>query len=90
MFAPIYALETNQTYFKHQLLEVLMTSHNNEHALKANTVMLNNMATMLTTIMNKLESKTMVSPPPPLPPQVVPYFNGHRFSLIDLLKNIYT
>ena len=41
-----------------------MTSHNNEHALKANTVMLNNMATMLTTIMNKLESKTMVSPPP--------------------------
>lgn len=30
---------------------------------KANTLTLNNLATMVTTIMNKLESKTMVSPP---------------------------
>ena len=62
MSAQISALETNQTDFRHQLSKVLMTSQNNEQALKANTMTLNNLATMVTIIMDKLESKTMVRP----------------------------
>ena len=63
MYARICSLENNQTKFGHQLFKVLLTSQNNKQALKANTMTLNNLAIMVTTIMNKLESKTMVSSP---------------------------
>lgn len=63
MSARITALESNQAEFRNQLSEVLMTSQNNEQALKANTLTLDNLATMVTTIMNKLESRSQVSHP---------------------------
>ena len=58
-------MELNQTQFRHQLFEVLTTSKNNEQALKVNMLTSNSLATMVTTIMNKLESRTIVSEPNP-------------------------
>lgn len=63
MSACISTLENNQVDFRHQLSKVLMTNQSNEQALKANSVTLNNLAIMVTTTMNKLESRTVVSPP---------------------------
>jgi len=63
MSTRISVVESNQTEFRHQLFEVLMTSQNNEQGLKANTLTLNSLASMVTTIMNKLESRTIVSEP---------------------------
>ena len=63
MSAHITALETNHAEFRNELSEVLMTSQNNEQALKSCHAQLDNLATMVSTIMNRLESKTMVSQP---------------------------
>jgi hypothetical protein len=63
MSARITALENNQIKFRNQLSEVLMTSLNNEQALEANPMMLDNLASMVTTIMNRLKSKTTVGQP---------------------------
>lgn len=52
MSTRIFALEINQAEFKHQLSEVLMTSQNNEQAFKENTLALNNLAIVVTTIMS--------------------------------------
>ena len=41
----------------------MLTSQNNEQILKSCHMQLDNLATMVTSIMNKLESKTMMSPP---------------------------
>lgn len=63
MSARLTAVETNQTEFRNQLSEVLMTSQNNEHALKSATLTLDNLSTMVAAIMHRLDSKTMVSTP---------------------------
>ena len=42
---------------------MLLTSHNNEQALKANTLTLNSLATMVTSLMIKLESRTILNEP---------------------------
>ena len=63
MSARITAVETNQAEFKNQLTEIMMTSHNNEQSLKSCHMQLDNLATMVTSIMKQLESKTMMSPP---------------------------
>ena len=65
MSSRIATVELNQTELRHQLSEVLMTNQSNEQALKANMLTLNNLATMVTNIMNKLESRTIVSEPNP-------------------------
>ena len=41
----------------------MLTCHNNKQALKSCHMQLDNLATMVTSIMNKLESKSMMSPP---------------------------
>ena len=61
--ARLSAVEHNQADFRRQLTEVLLTSQNNEQALKDVNVTLSSLATMVTSIMNKLESKTSVSKP---------------------------
>ena len=63
MSACIAAMELTQAEFKHQLSEVLLTNQNNEQAQKANTLTLNSMATMVTSLMTKLESRIIVSEP---------------------------
>ena len=65
MSARIAAMELTQAEFRHQLSEVLLTSQINEQTLKANTLTLNSMAIMLTSLMIKLESETIVSEPNP-------------------------
>ena len=42
---------------------MLLISQNNEQALKANTLTLNSLATIVTSLMTKLESRTIVSEP---------------------------
>jgi hypothetical protein len=59
----IVAIELTQAEFRHQLSEVLLISQNNEQALKANTLTLNSLAIMVTSLMTKLESRTIVSEP---------------------------
>ena len=61
--ARIAAMELIQAEFRHQLSKVLLTNQNNEQALKANTLTLNSLATIVTSLMTKLESKTIVSEP---------------------------
>ena len=63
MSVRLVAVETTQAEFRNQLSELMMTSHNNEQALKSCHKQLDNLATMVTSIMTKLESKTMMSPP---------------------------
>ena len=63
--ARIAAMELIQAEFRHQLSEVLLTSQNNEQALKTNTLTLNSLATMVTSLMTKLESRSNVSEPNP-------------------------
>ena len=65
MSARMAAVEQTQAEFRSQLSEVLLTSHNNEQALKACTNKLDNLATMVANIMNKLESMPIVSEPNP-------------------------
>ena len=65
MSARMAAMEQTQAEFRQQLSEMLLTSQNNEQALKANTLTLDNLATKLTNIMNKLESRTILSEPNP-------------------------
>ena len=45
---------------------MLLTNQNNEQTLKANTLTLDNLATKLTNIINKLESRTILSEPNPI------------------------
>jgi hypothetical protein len=59
------AIEQTHAEFRQQLSEMLLTSANNEQALKANMMYLDNLATKLSGIMNKLESRTIVSEPNP-------------------------
>ena len=61
MSARIPAMELTQAEFRHQLSKVLLTSQNNEKTLKANTLTLNSLATIVTNLMTKLESRTIVS-----------------------------
>ena len=63
MSARLAAVETNQAQFTNQLAEFMITSQNNEQALKSCHMQLDNLATMFTSIMKQLESKTMMSPP---------------------------
>ena len=57
------AVETGLAESWMQMSEFMLTCHNNEQALKSCHMQLDNLATMLTSIMNKLESKSMMSPP---------------------------
>jgi hypothetical protein len=61
--ARLSAVEQNQAEVKRQLASMVMTSQNNEQALKDVNVTLGALAAMVTSIMNKLESKTSVSEP---------------------------
>ena len=63
MSARLTAVENNQTEFRSQLSEVLMTSQNNESRLKSATATLDNLSTMVAAIFSRLESKTVVSTP---------------------------
>lgn len=65
MSARLAVVEHNHTDFRRQLNEVLLTSQNNEQALKAVNLALNSLAAMVTSIMNKLESMTSVNEPNP-------------------------
>ena len=65
MSARMAAMEQTQAEFRQQLSDMLLTSQNNEQALKANTLTLDNLADKLTNIMNKLESRTILSEPNP-------------------------
>lgn len=57
------AVETGLAETRMQISEFMLTNHNNEQALKSCHMQLDNLATMVTSIMNKLESKSMMSPP---------------------------
>ena len=63
------AVEQNQAEFRLKLSDMLLSQHNNETALKACESKLeskmDNLATMMMNIMNKLESRTIVSEPNP-------------------------
>ena len=48
---------------RHQLSELMMHSQNNEQRLKSQSTTLDNLAIMVSSIMNKLESKSTASPP---------------------------
>ena len=63
MSARLTAVETNQEKFTNQLAELTIHSQNSEQSMKSCHMQLDNLATMVTSIMNKLESKTMMSPP---------------------------
>ena len=63
MSARLAAVETNQEKFTNQLAEFMNHSQNNEQSLKSCHMQLDNLATMVTSIMKQLESKTMMSPP---------------------------
>ena len=63
MSARLAAVEQSQTEFRQQISEVLLSNHNNEEALRANTATMNSLATMVMSIMNKLETKSVVSEP---------------------------
>ena len=58
-------VEQNHAEFRLKLSDMLLASHNNETALKACESKLDNLATMMMNIMNKLESMTIVSEPNP-------------------------
>ena len=66
MSARMAAMEQTQAEFRQQLSDMLLTSQNNEQTLKANTLTLDNLATKLTNIINKLESRTIMSEPNPI------------------------
>ena len=63
MSARVAAMEQTQAEFRQQLSEMLLNSKNNEQVLKTNTLTLDNLATKLTNIMKKLESRTIMSEP---------------------------
>ena len=63
MSARITALETTQAEVRKDLSEMLMTSQNNEQSFASVHIRLDNLATTLVTIMNRLEPKSMVSQP---------------------------
>lgn len=63
MSARITVVETNQAEFRNQLSELMMTCHNNEQSLKSCGMQLDNLATVVISIMKQLESKIMMSPP---------------------------
>ena len=63
MSARIVAMELTQAEFRHQLSEVLLTNQNNDQALKAITLTLDSLATMVTSLMTTLQSRTIVSEP---------------------------
>jgi hypothetical protein len=63
MSARLTVVETSQTELRRQLAELMMTSSNNEERLKSCTTTLDSLTTMVTCIMQKLESKSMASPP---------------------------
>lgn len=101
MFVPLNAEETTQAEFKNQLSELMLTSHNNEQSLKSCHMQLNNWATMVMSIMNKLEYKSMMSPPddsggnhdqvprsPPPSPHARKSPNLNRLALLPLVLTL--
>ena len=63
MSARITALEANQAEFRTQLNEFLMSRESSEQPLKSIDVRLDNLATMVTSIISRLESKPTCSQP---------------------------
>ena len=63
MSARMAAVEQNQAEYRQQLSELVLSSQNYEQALKDNTATLNSLASMVTSIMNKLETRSVVSEP---------------------------
>ena len=61
--ARLSAVEHNQAEFRRQQTESLLASQNHELALKDVNVTLSSLAAMVSSLMNKLESKTSVSEP---------------------------
>jgi hypothetical protein len=57
------AVEQTQAEYRQQLSELVLSSQNYEQALKDNTATLNSLASMVMSIMNKLESRSVVSEP---------------------------
>jgi hypothetical protein len=56
-------VEQNQAEYRQQLSELVLSNQNYEQALKDNTATLNILASMVISIMNKLESRSVVSEP---------------------------
>jgi hypothetical protein len=65
MSARMTVVKQTQAEFRQQLSEILLTSQNNEDALRANTLTLDNLTTKLMNIINKLESRTIGNEPNP-------------------------
>lgn len=63
MSARITALESSHAEFRTQMSEFMIQGQNNEQALKSCTMTLDNLASMVTSIMHRLDSKSMGSPP---------------------------
>jgi hypothetical protein len=61
--ARLSAVEHSQAELKRQLSSMVMSGQNNEQALKDVNVTLSTLVAMVSSIMNKLESKTSVSEP---------------------------
>ena len=63
MSARLTDVESNQTEFNNKLSDLVMTSQNNEQELKSCRLALDSLATMVTSIMHRLDSKSVGSPP---------------------------